>query len=272
MSGADDAVPAVSDEPLVADVPAKQARMRAPGWLEFPVLVLIAVGLAVLIKTFLLQAFYIPSASMEQTLHGCQGCQGDRILVNKLVYDLRGIHRGDIVVFNGKDNYPDDTAPAYVASNPVAGALHDVLNTIGLTPKGTDFVKRVIGLPGDTVACCDPLGRVTVNGVAVDEPYLYQDDHHVFGPVKVAPGKIFVMGDHRNDSQDSRYVGAVPENDVIGRAFVTIWPPGRWRWLSPQTYHGVPAAAASASPLLLAAAIVAPIGLVRRRRRRRACH
>ena len=188
LSSTDDATPAVAEDPSEVPVAAEGRRSRAPGWLEFPILVVVAVGLAVLIKSFLLQAFYIPSSSMEQTLHGCDGCRGDRILVNKIVYDLRPIHRGDIIVFNGKDNYPDDTAPAYVASNPITGALHDLVDFVGLAPAGTDFVKRVIGLPGDKVQCCDPLGRVIVNGVPIDEPYVYEDDHHVFGPVTVPKG------------------------------------------------------------------------------------
>ncbi|MDX6242967.1 MAG: signal peptidase [Frankiales bacterium] len=269
MSSTDDAPPAVADEPLAEPGEAAGRPSRTPAWLEFPILVVIAVGLAVLIKTFLLQAFYIPSPSMEQTLHGCDGCRGDRILVNKIVYHLRGIHRGDIVVFDGKDNYSSDSTPQYVASNPVSGALHTLVDFVGLAPAGTDYVKRVIGLPGDKVQCCDSLGRVMVNGVPLDEPYVYQDDHHTFGPVTVPKGRLWVMGDHRSASDDSRYVGAVPESDVIGRAFVTIWPPSRWRWLSPQTYHGVPAAVTSATPMLLAAAVVGPVGLARRRRRRR---
>jgi signal peptidase I len=246
-------------------------RARIPGWLELPILVLVAVGIAVLIKAFLVQAFFIPSGSMEQTLHGCDGCQGDRILVNKLVYDLRSIHRGDIVVFNGKDNYPADSAPVYVPGNPVSRVIHDVIDFVGLAPQGTDYVKRVIGLPGDVVECCDAQGRVTVNGVGLDEPYVYEDNHLAFGPVTVPPGRLWVMGDHRNSSDDSRYItpATVPESDVIGRAFVTIWPPSRWRLLSPVSYHGVPAAAASAVPMLLATAIVVPTGLLRRRRRRR---
>ncbi len=272
MSSTDDASPTVTpDQPEVPVESGRSGRRgsRTPGWLEFPILLVVAVGLAVLIKSFVVQAFYIPSPSMEKTLHGCDGCRGDRILVNKLVYEVRGIHRGDIVVFDGKDNYPEDTAPAYVASNPVSGALHDAINFVGLAPSGTDFVKRVIGLPGDTVQCCDPLGRVIVNGVAIDEPYVFEDDHHVFGPVVVPPGKLWVMGDHRRDSEDSRYKGTVPEKDVIGRAFVTIWPPARWGWLSPRTYHGVPAAATSAAPMILSLAVVGPVALFRRRRRRR---
>jgi signal peptidase I len=265
LSSTDDAA---VDEDLEAPIPPQ--RSRVPGWLEFPVLLVVAVGLAVLIKSFVVQAFYIPSSSMEKTLHGCDGCRGDRILVNKLVYHVRDIKRGDIIVFNGKDNYSDDAAPDYVASNPVSGALHRIVDFVGLAPAGTDYVKRVIGLPGDVVQCCDPQGRVIVNGVPLDEPYVYQDDHHVFGPVTVPAGRLWVMGDHRNDSQDSRYIdpATVPEKDVIGRAFVTIWPPSRWGWLSPRTYHGVPAALGSAAPMLLATALVAPVGVLRRRRRR----
>lgn len=250
--------------------PARAPGSRLRGWLEFPVLLVIAVALAVLIKTFLLQAFFIPSGSMETTLHGCPGCHGDRILVNKLVYDIRSIHRGDIVVFDGKDNYPDDEAPAYVPGNPVSRVLHDAIDFVGLSPKGTDYVKRVVGLPGDVVKCCDAGGHVVVNGVTLKEPYVFQDDHHAFTAVTVPAGKLWLMGDHRSESEDSRYVGPVPKGDVVGRAFVTIWPPSRWRLLSPVTYHGVPAAAAGAAPMALAALVVTPVGLLRRRRRRRA--
>jgi signal peptidase I len=173
------------------------------------------------------------------------------------------------VVFDGKDNYPADEVPAYVPSNVVTRVIHDTVSFVGLSPKGTDYVKRVIGLPGDTVKCCDPLGRVEVNGVALNEPYVYQDDHHAFAAVTVPAGELWLMGDHRSESDDSRYVGAVPESDVIGRAFITIWPPSRWRLLSPVSYHGVPAAAAGAAPMALATAVVLPIGVIRRRRRRR---
>jgi signal peptidase I len=255
-------------DPPVVDKP-QESPSRLRGWMEFPILVVIAVGLAVLIKTFLLQAFFIPSGSMETTLHGCDGCQGDRILVNKVVYDFRGIHRGDIVVFDGKDNYQDDPAPESVPSNIVSRWLHDAISFVGLAPKGTDYVKRVIGLPGDVVTCCDTAGRVEVNGVALNEPYVYEDDHHAFAPVTVPAGKLWLMGDHRSESYDSRYVGAVPKRDVIGRAFVTIWPPSRWRLLSPVSYHGVPAAAAGAAPTVMSAAVVLPAAWVRRRRRAR---
>jgi signal peptidase I len=258
----------------IVAAPAREHRPRLSFWQELPILVAVAVGLAVLIKTFLFQAFFIPSGSMEQTLHGCTGCQGDRVMVNKVVYHLRSIKRGDIVVFNGKDNYPDEAPVEDEPSNPVSRVFHDVADFVGLTPKGTDYIKRVIGLPGDVVQCCDAQGRVTVNGVGLNEPYIYidpgeTDTNKTFGPTTVPAGKLWVMGDHRNMSQDSRFVGAVPENDVIGRAFVIIWPPSRWTFLSPRSYAGVPAHAAGASPMILGAAVVLATQRVRRRRRRR---
>ncbi|MDT7549524.1 MAG: signal peptidase [Actinomycetota bacterium] len=205
---------------------------------ELPVLVLIAFGLALLIKTFVVQAFFIPSESMERTLHGCKGCSGDRVLVNKLVYDVRDIRRGEIVVFNGIDSWTPDT--------------------------GKDFVKRVIGLPGDRVACCTH-GHVTVQArgtarpVELVESYVYQDDHRVFcaagasesacpagAPgVLVPPHRLWVMGDHREFSSDSRahmtdsQHGTIPVGKVIGRAFVIVWPVHRFRVLSvPKTFGG----------------------------------
>jgi signal peptidase I len=262
-------------EPEPTAVKTHAHRPRLSFWQELPILVAVAVGLAVLIKSFLFQAFFIPSGSMEQTLHGCTGCQGDRVMVNKVVYHLRGIHRGDIVVFNGKDNYPDEAPVDTVPGNVVSRVFHDVADFVGLTPKGTDYIKRVIALPGETVQCCDGQGRVEVNGVGLDEPYIYvdpgmTDTNKTFGPKTVPKGELWVMGDHRNMSQDSRFVGFVPEKDVIGRAFMTIWPPSRWKFLSPRSYGAIPANVAGASPMILGAAIVlASTGLRGRRRRRR---
>ncbi|BEP14507.1 signal peptidase I [Acidothermaceae bacterium B102] len=272
------AEPEAATEPATTEPAAKAHRPRLSFWQELPILVAVAVGLAVLIKSFLFQAFFIPSGSMEQTLHGCPGCAGDRVMVNKVVYHLRDIKRGDIIVFDGKDNYPDEASTTAEPSNPVSRVVHDIADFVGLTPKGTDYIKRVIGLPGDVVECCDAQGRVTVNGVGLNEPYIYvdpgqTDTNKTFGPVTVPKGRLWVMGDHRNASEDSRFIhpSTVPENDVIGRAFVIIWPPSRWTFLSPRSYHGVPAHLAGASPMLLGAAVVlAGTGLRHRRRKRRA--
>ena len=226
--------------------PAHRRKPRLSFMQELPFLVVAALVLAIIIKAFVVQAFYIPSDSMERTLHGCTGCHGDRVMVNKLAYKFHDIHRGDIVVFDGKDNYQDRVTTVPESGNPVRRAIHHVADWIGLAPEGTDYIKRVIGLPGDVVACCDDSGRVTVNGHALVEPYVYIDQPGYsmqFQQVRVPQGRVFVMGDHRNDSYDSRVaqVGSIPTNDVIGRAFVTIWPPSRWRWLSqPETFHNWP--------------------------------
>ncbi|MFB3737729.1 MAG: signal peptidase I [Candidatus Velamenicoccus archaeovorus] len=183
---------------------------------EVPVLVLIALVVAILIKTFLVQAFYIPSASMEPTL-----MPGDRVLVNKLAYRLGDIHRGDVVVFANPQALPTDR-------NWFEGLVHWLGEGLGVAqPEDEDLIKRVIGVPGDTVEIRDH--TVSVNGTPLSEPYLtpaaeaaMQD----FGPVTVRPGHLFVMGDNRGNSADSRFsLGQVPEDDVIGRAFVIVWPP-----------------------------------------------
>ena len=211
---------------------------------ELPFLVLIALVLALLIKTFLVQAFFIPSGSMEKTLHGCTGCRGDRVLVNKLVYRVRDPHRGEIVVFKG----PPSWQPEFAESRPgnfVTRFLHDVGAALGVAaPSNQDFIKRVIGVGGDHVVCCDSAGRITVNGHALDEPYLYPAARPSDQPfdVVVPKGRLWVMGDHRNDSADSRahqtdHLGTIPVKDVIGRAFVRVWPPSRWGVLGvPKTF------------------------------------
>ncbi len=215
------------------------------GWRELPLLIVLAVVLAIVVKTFLIQAFFIPSGSMEQTLHGCPGCNGDRVLVNKVIYNVRDIHRGEIVVFNGVDSFDSET-PDVPPGNVVQEALRGVSRLLGLgAPGEKDYIKRVIGLPGDRVACCSN-GHVTVQpkgsatAVALDEPYLYEDDAAVFceagtgdecndgSPgVLVPEGRLWVMGDHRSASSDSRANGTIPINKVIGRAFVVVWPPTR---------------------------------------------
>jgi signal peptidase I len=210
-------------------------RKEMPLWQELPLLLLVAFCLAVLIRTFLVQAFYIPSGSMENTL-----LVGDRVLVNKVVYDMRDPVRGEIVVFRGTDSWaPEVTEPLSQTFGAKLGRT--VGDLIGISRPGErDFIKRVIGLPGDKVACCDAKGRITVNGEAVDEPYVTENSpldapenprqctSRRFAEVTVPPGEMFVMGDHRAVSQDARCQGAVPIGNVIGRAFVIVWPTSRF--------------------------------------------
>jgi signal peptidase I len=219
-----------------------------PFWQELPLLVLIAFSLALLIKTFLLQAFFIPSGSMENTL-----LIKDRVLVNKIVYDFRQPQRGEVIVFRGVDSWaPETTTPP--PTGLVAKAARTVGGLVGLAePDEKDFIKRVVGTPGDVVQCCDARGRLMVNGKALDETkYLFEDNHAPFGPVTVPEGRLFVMGDHRGSSADSRahigdqFKGTIPIDQVIGRAFVKVWPVARWGGLPvPDAWTGVPVAGSS---------------------------
>ena len=232
---------------------ARRARRKRSFWREFPILVVVALLLAVVIKTYAIQAFFIPSGSMENTLE-----INDRVLVNKLVYDVRSIHRGDIVVFNGDGSWDPGTPPR--DTNFVVKFAQGFASMFGFGHPGDILIKRVIGLPGDKVACCDAQGRVTVNGVPLTEQsYLYPGDapSEIRFNIVVQPGRLWVMGDHRLISDDSRNHlgepggGTVPENAVIGRAFVIIWPISRWRILPiPATFEkpGLSAAAASSAP------------------------
>jgi signal peptidase I len=184
---------------------------------EVPVLVLLALALALFIKTFLVQAFFIPSSSMEPTL-----VPGDRVLVNKLAYRFGDLHRGDVVVFEN----PNEAA--LPDRNAVEALFHWLGEGLGFQqPENEDLIKRVIGLPGDTIVIRDH--TVVVNDDPITEPYLTKealDSMSDYGPVTVPRGELFVMGDNRGNSSDSRVIGFVPEGNVVGRAFVIIWPPG----------------------------------------------
>jgi len=207
---------------------------------ELPILVVIALALALIIKTYAFQAYFIPSGSMQNTL-----AIGDKVLVNKIVYHLRSIHRGDIVVFNGQGSWNPGRPPA--TPNPFDRLYHAVIGLFGAAPGQTDYIKRVIGIPGDHVACCDARGRVTVNGAPLNEKsYLYPGNapSAMHFSITVPPGRLWVMGDHRAVSDDSRdhegYPGGgtIPENEVVGRAFWIVWPPSRWRVLPiPATFQ-----------------------------------
>jgi signal peptidase I len=244
-------------------------------WRELFVIVVAALVLTVLIKAFLVQVFSIPSASMENTLQ-----VGDRILVNRLVYHLRDISRGDVVVFSGDGSWGPEPPPP--PSNPVVRFWDDITSLVGVSVPGTDYVKRVVGVPGDQVACCDKQGRVTVNGVPLSEgSYIYPGDQPSLlkFSLKVPPGRLFVLGDHRSDSADSRYHGTdpgngtVPESAVVGRAFVIIWPPSRIGDIPiPETFKQ-PAINATTAAVNLAPAVTgggAAAGVLAWRRRRAA--
>ena len=241
---------------------------------ELVILVVIALVIAVVIKTYAIQAFFIPSGSMENTLE-----INDRVLVNKIVYDLRDIHRGDIVVFNGDGSWDPGTVPT--SSNFVEEFYSGFASMFGFGRPGDILIKRVIGLPGDDVACCDAQGRVTVNGVPLNEQsYLYPGDvpSDIRFNIVVQPGRLWVMGDHRLISDDSRDHegdpggGTVPESAVLGRAFVIIWPPSRWRILPiPATFEQSKLSAlAAGSPASAAAASASTAGLLSARLNHRA--
>lgn len=233
--------------------PVETTRRSHPAWRfarDILFILLAAIVVSFLIKTFLVRSFYIPSASMENTL-----LIGDRVLVNELEPKLTPISRGDVIVFTDPGGWLDDlpkTAPA----TGVVGVLQGALDFIGLSASDSDdhLIKRVIGLPGDHVACCTADGRMTVNGIPVDEPYLrlpagVTRASYVDFDVTVPKGELWVMGDNRNNSEDSRYhqslptKGFVPISDVVGRAFVITWPVGRWTGLGnyPLTFDGVDA-------------------------------
>lgn len=246
-------------------------------WRELPVLVVVALILALIIKTFVVQAFYIPSESMENTL-----LTNDRVLVNKLVYHVRDIERGDIVVFSGVDSW-DSEVQFEEPSNPITAALRWVGVAFGLIPGEKDYIKRVIGIPGDTVECCDAEGRITINGVPIDEgEYLYPGDvpsQRRF-KVEVPEGRLWVMGDHRSVSLDSRAHigdpggGTIPIDRVVGRAFVIVWPFSRMTTLPiPETFTqpalNAAAAVGGAVPFLAGVAGAFPLVMIYRRLRTR---
>ena len=240
-------------------------------WKELPLLIGIALVLALIIKTFLVQAFSIPSDSMQDTLQ-----RGDRVLVDKLTpWFGAEPNRGEVVVFHDPGGWLEDTP------TPTPNVAQKFLSFIGLMPSAEekDLIKRVIAVGGDTVQC-QKGGKVEVNGHALNESsYIYPGntpcDDEPFGPIKVPKGRIWVMGDHRQNSLDSRYHQELPGNgtvstdEVVGRAIVVAWPLNRWDALSvPSTFgqSGLSAAAGAAAPAAVGLAGAVPLVLWRRRR------
>jgi signal peptidase I len=257
---ATDAGPDSSDLPTPdrsAGPDPEQPRQGRSLLVELPVLIVVALVIALVIKSFVVQAFFIPTGSMQNTLG-----IGDKVLVNKLVYHFRSIEPGDIVVFDGDGTW--NAAPAQSSGGrPVARLYDDTLGKLFSsvrdlfgTPLGqVDYVKRVIGVPGDHVRCCTAQGLVTVNGVPLHEQsYLYPGNQANSAPpgipahfnVTVPAGYLWVLGDHRSVSDDSRGHeadpgnGMVQESEVIGRAFVIVWPPSRWQILRIPSTFGQP--------------------------------
>jgi signal peptidase I len=292
-----------AEPPPTPAEPPPPARERGTPWWELPALVVVAVVLAVLLKTFVVQPFFIPSDSMERTLHGCTGCAGDRVIVNKPVYDLRDPRPGDIVVFSAPLGWDSEALPV-AGGNAVTRSVRWFGQLVGVVPPNEkDLIKRVIAVGGQTVQCCDSAGNVQVRDPggqfrSLDEPYIFDNspynpasrpdhpatnDGRSFAPVTVPAGRLWVMGDHRSDSADSAYhfrqladavSSTVPVNSVIGKAFVIAWPPSRWRTLgTPATFPGdVPLFSADNAPAIGAVVVlVAVLGgwLGWRRRRRR---
>lgn len=213
---ADDAIAeATGDVEVGAAGPARRRRRRR--WLGLAVAVAV---LAVLMPTFVARVYTVPTESMETTLHGCAGCDNDHVLVDKLAYRFGPPRPGDIAVFTIPSSWRNSELPG---------------------EPDTAFIKRVIAVGGQTVSCCDDRNRVMVNGRPIDEPYVHYAPAYGpaqqarFGPVKVPAGQIWVMGDNRNDSVDSRAPnnGPVPVRNVIGKARIIVWPFGRFGKIGP---------------------------------------
>ncbi len=233
---ADSAEDAWGDDPAEVDAPSdpfqldptlealrKDARARGEKtdaarafWKELPILIVVALVVAVIIKTFLVQAFFIPSASMRDTL-----LEGDRVMVNKLAFRFGEPGHGDVIVFDSPLEELSD------GENVLGAILRNIGESLGLSTPDTALIKRVIALEGDTIEIRD--NAVFIDGTAIDESYLTRTVRMPdFGPLQIPPDHVFVMGDNRNQSEDSRRFGPIPESSIIGRAFVRVWPPGRW--------------------------------------------
>lgn len=262
--------------------PGGKQKKKGSFWRELPLLIVVAVVLTFVIQTFLARIYVIPSASMEQTLHGCNGCANDRVAVDKLTYRFSDPAPGDVVVFRGPPTWGanGEVAGDQPSGNVLVRGLQSGLSLIGLAPPDEkDFVKRVVATGGQTVACCDPQNRVTVDGNPLDEPYVYYQPNlgrtqADFAPVRVPEGQLWVMGDNRNNSADARVHGPIGVTDVIGKARVIVLPVGRWGGVPDTDPQARPSALGapvwtSGAPLAAGVLGAVPLVVVTRRVRRR---
>jgi signal peptidase I len=214
---------------------------------EVVLVLVMAMVLSFVVKTWFIQAFYIPSGSMENTL-----LIGDRVVVSKLTPGPIDLQRGDVIVFQDPGGWLDSVP--LPEREGLGGAVHRLLVFVGLFPSESEdhLIKRVIGLPGDRVTCCGKDGRLSVNGQPVDETYIHPGDvpSTLEFDITVPAGRVWVMGDHRSDSEDSRFhdpkgsgaQGSVPIPDITGRAVGIVWPFDRFSWLTdhPEVFATVP--------------------------------
>lgn len=211
-----DGIPPVGGEDAGPKGKPKRAKGQRSFWKELPILIVVALVVAVLIKTFLIQAFFIPSGSMNDTL-----LEGDRVMVNKLAYRFGDPARGQVIVFDSPMEANND-------GETIFGALvRHVAESLGLSSPDSALIKRIIALGGETIEIRNNL--VYIDGTALDEPYIKPGSVMPdYGPFTVPEGQVFVMGDNRSSSSDSRVFGPIPEDDIVGRAFMRVWPPSRW--------------------------------------------
>ncbi len=292
--------PAVEQEPAPV-TPRRRGGRPAAGkpakkrsfWRELPVLIVVALALSFIIQNFVVRVYVIPSQSMEPTLHGCTGCTNDRVLVDKLSYRFTEPRPGDVVVFLGPKSWDNDFTTNRSA-NVIVRGVQELGSLVGLAPPDErDFIKRVVASGGQTVQCCDEQGRVLVNGQPLTEPYVVNDfpfeqgtldcttpvqSQRCFAPVTVPGNHLWMMGDNRSDSADSRYHisdearGTVAVDNVIGKARLIVSPISRWQVVDapdinsaqPQAFPG--ASTSHGAPLAVAIFAVPPVLGARRRR------
>lgn len=228
----------VDDDPRETPKP-----RRSSMWRELPVLVAVALVLSFLLQMFVGRVYLIPSASMEPTLHGCPGCTGDRIVVDKITYRFGDPEPGDVVVFEGPPSW-NDGYQSRRSENPVLRGIQNVGSMVGLVPPDeNDLVKRVVAVAGQTVQCLPGDDGVKVDGETLVEPYIdiraspgnaVPCQGAFFGPVVVPEDSVWVMGDNRANSRDSRFHmnddlhGAIPVSNIVGKVRLIVLPPSRW--------------------------------------------